>query len=494
VTYNRGSTLSTNILFRNKFRKRGRTFSLNLLTNINSSEGRGSNQAITKFYTAYGAAPINDSFNQKNNNAAALKGFNARAVYTEPIFKKSLLELSAGRSYTDNNAAKTTFDYNRDNGKFDLVNNVLTNNFDNLYGYTSAGLRLRNQTSKYIYAVGASWQQAKLEGLTSNDKGSMVAKKFTDILPNARFQYRFSRYKHLTLNYITNTNQPTITQLQPLPDNSNPLYIRLGNPELQQELIHSLSLNANFVNPFKNRTLFGFINFQKTQNKIVNYDNINSFGVDSVRPVNVNGVYNINGNLSFGLPVPFLKGSVNIRSRINKYHGIQFLNTLQNVINTLTIGPQIRLDINPTDKLNFSFAAEFNHSKTNYSLAFARQSKYFTQDYSADVIVQLPKSFFIATNFNYSVINQYTSGFDARVPLWNTSISKQVLHFNRGELKLSVRDILDKNIGINRNANQNYIEDSRVNSLRRFFLLSFTYNLTKIGLTSGDGRRNVLTN
>lgn len=487
-----GTTLSTNILFRNKFRKRGRTFSFNLLTNFNNSTGDGSLQSITDFYNTSGSLFRADSVNQKNNNAASLEGYNARAVYTEPIFKKSLLEFSVGKSYTKNTSSKTTFDYNHNNGKFDVVNNLLTNDFENTYAYTTAGLRLRKQTKKYNYAVGATWQQAALDGLINRFKDSVIGKSFTNILPNARFQYYFSRFKNVTLNYSTNTNQPTITQLQPVPDNSNPLYIRLGNPDLKQEFTQAVRLNASFVNPFKNRNLFVFFTFQQTQNKIVNYDKINSLGVDSVLPVNVNGVYNLNGNISYGFPVPFLKGSVDISSAISKYHGKQFANTSgnvvqQNIINTITVGPQVRLDMNPNDKLNLSLTADFNYSKTRYSLPSAKNAKYFTQEYGVDVAQQLPKGFFFSTDFNYRINNQYTTGFNTKVPLWNASVSKQMLHFNRGELKLSAKDILNENIGINRSANQNYIEDTRVNSLRRFFLLSFTYNLAKTGLGGNNG-------
>ena len=411
---------------------------------------------------------------------------------TEPLFKRSLLEFSVGNSYTKNTASKTTYDFNRSNGKFDLINNVLTSDFENTYGFTTAGLRLRKQTKKYNYAVGASWQQAQLEGtVIAAGKDSVISKTFANILPNARFQYYFTRYKSLTLNYSTNTNQPTVAQLQPVPDNTNPLYIKLGNPNLKQEFTQSLRLNAQFVNPFKNRNLFAFFTLQQTQNKIVNYDKINGLGVDSVLPVNVNGVYSMNGNLNYSFPVHFLKGSLDIGSVVNTYHGKQFANTpgniiQENTINTITVGPELRLDMNPTDKLNLSLTSSLNYSKTKYSLPSARNSKYFTQEYGVDLDWQFAKGFLLATDFNYRINNQYAAAFNTKVSLWNASISKQVLHFNRGELKLSVKDLLNQNIGINRNANQNYIEDSRVNSLRRFFLLSFTYNLTKTGLTNAN--------
>ena len=348
-----------------------------------------------------------------------------------------------------------------------------------------AGLRLRKQTKTYNYSIGANWQKAELEGLIMNNgKDSMINKSFVNILPNARFQYSFSRYKNITLNYSTNTNQPSITQLQPVPDNTNPLYIRIGNPNLKQEFTQSLRLNASFVNPFKNRNLFAFFTLQNTQNKIVNFDKINALGVDSVMPVNVNGVYNMNGNLSFSFPIRFLKGTVDVSSTISKYHGKQFSNTAENDINTITVGPEVKLDMNPTDKLSLSFSAGFNYSKTDYSLAQARDAKFFIQEYNAEVAWQLPKGFFLSSDFNYRINNQYAANFNTKVPLWHIGLSKQMLHFNRGELKLSVKDILNENIGVSRNANQNYIEDSRVNNLRRFFLLSFTYNLTKTGLSN----------
>jgi len=393
---NEGTSLSTNILFRNKFRKKGRTFSLNLLTNFSNSDGDGSLQSITSFYDANGLPLRKDSINQKNNNSADVKGYNVRAVYTEPLFKKSLLEFSVGKSHSENISSKTTYDYNKSNGKFDLVNNKLTNEFENTYSYTNAGVRVRKQTKTYNYALGATWQKADLEGVITNLKDSVIGKSFTNILPNARFQYYFTKYKQVTLNYSTNTNQPSISQLQPVPDNTNPLYIRLGNPDLKQEFIQSVRLNASLVNPFKNRNLFLFLTLQKTQNKIVNYDKINSFGVDSVMPVNVNGVYNMNGNISFSFPVRFLKGTMDISSMVNTYHGKQFSNTQENIINTFTVGPRLRLSMSPTDKFNLSVNADFNHSKTKYSIASARNAKYFTQEYGVDFDWQFAKGFLLA--------------------------------------------------------------------------------------------------
>ncbi len=489
VSTGRGYTFSTNILFRKKFHRKGRTFSFNLFGNFNNSTGDGRLQSITGFYDAVGALINRDSINQQSNSTNDLKGYNARAVYTEPVFKRSLLEFSLGSSYSKNTSVKEAYDYNHASRKFDLLNNLLTNDYNTAYSYKNAGFRIRKQTKKYNYATGLSWQHAELEGGTnSNNNATIIGKSFNNILPNARFQYYFSRFKNISINYNTSTNQPTVTQLQPVPDNSNPLYIKQGNPALNQEFSHALRLNASFVNPFKNRNFFVFLTLQETQNKIVNNDRINALGIDSVKPVNVNGILNMNGTLSYGFPVRFLKGTVDISSNINYYHGKQLVNDVANNIRSITFGPQIRLDMNPTDKLNLALSAGINYYNTIYSIENTRNSKYVNQEYSAEIGWQLHKGFFISTDLNYRINGQQVAGYDAKVPLWNASISKQVLRFNRGELKLSANDLLDRNIGISRSTNQNYIEDNSVKNLRRFFLLGFTYNLSKTGLsTPGNG-------
>jgi hypothetical protein len=148
------------------------------------------------------------------------------------------------------------------------------------------------------------------------------------------------------------------------------------------------------------------------------------------------------------------------------------------------------LNMSPSDKFNLSLEASVSTSRTKYSVASARNSKYMVQEYELGFDWQMPKGFLLASDFNYRINNQYSNDFNTKVPAWNASLSKQMLHFNRGELKFTAKDILNKNIGINRSSNQNYIEDSRVNSLRRFFLLSFTYNLTKTGLGQSGGGGN----
>ena len=498
---NKGYNFRNDIMWRKKFARKGRTFSLSLQTSLNNSDGDGSLSSITSFYNPNGSLLKKDTLNQQSTTESNLKSYTARAVYTEPLWKKSLLEFSVSRSNSKSVSAKKTHDYNKSSGKYDQLNTFLSNDFENTYGFTNAGIRMRTQKKKYSYSLGANWQQAKLAGkITTGAKDSLISKTFRNILPNARFQYNFSKFKTFSLSYNTSTNQPSMSQLQPVPDNSNPLNIRDGNPDLKQEFNHAIQANLNLMSPYKNKNLFVFLTVQTTENKIVNFDSINlQTGVRKTKPVNVNGVYNLNNNISYSMPVRFLKGSFEISNNSGYSQSKQLINSLtgqviENTIKTLTFGPDIRLDMNPTEKLNITVGAGINHNRTKYSQQAAQNTTYLSQEYTASVDWEMPKGFFFSTDFTYIINSQRAAGFNTKVPLWNASISKQMLKFNRGELKFSARDLLDKNIGISRNTSNSYIEDSRVLTLRQFFLLSFTYSLSKTGLNNaGGGGMRVIT-
>lgn len=491
---NEGYNFRNDIIYRRKMNRRGRTLSLTLQTSLNNSSGNGSVSSINSFYNPNGSLLKKDTLDQKNNTSANLSGYTTKIVYTEPILKRSLLEFSVAKSNTKSTSEKTTYDYNKINGKHDQLNSLLSNDFTNTYGYTNAGIRMRTQKRKYNYAIGATWQQAALKGkLIGTAKDSLLGKTFTNILPNARFQYNFSKFKSLSFNYNTSTIQPDMSQLQPVPDNSNSLSIKKGNPDLKQEYTHNIQANLNLVSPYKNKNLFIFFNAQATQNRIVNYDSISSLGVKTTKPVNVNGVYNVNGNISYSMPVRFLKASVELSSTVNYYKGKQFINAVANNIRALSFGPEVKLDMTPNAKLKISVGAAFNYNNTKYSLQQSLNTKYLQQEYSASLDWEMPKRFFFSTDFSYTINSQRASGFNSKIPLWNAGISKQLLKYNRGEIKLSAVDLLNRNIGISRNSNQNYIEDSRVKTLRRFFMLSFTYSLSKTGLNNAGGGMRVIT-
>lgn len=477
----RGYNFTNDIIYRHRFSKRGRTLSLSLNSKFNENTGESDLESVNNFYKTSNLFRT-DSVRQRGDLTNDQKGYTAKAVYTEPLGKSSLLELSASNSHTRSVSDKVTYDYNKGTDKYDQLNDLLTNNYENIYNTTVAGFRIRTQKRKFSYAYGISWQKAALEGtIISGTKDSVIRQDFQNWLPNAQFKYQFSRFKNLSLNYRTYTTQPTASQLQPVPDVSNQLSIKLGNPNLEQEFSHSIQLSYTGVNPFKNKNLFAFVNFTTTANKIVNVNQRDSLGVDTTTYVNVDGVYNLNSNFHVSFPLKFMKANLNLDAGVQYSRGFQYSNGAKNEIRNTSIDPRVEITKVIKNKVDLSVFAGITLSRATYSLQSNLNNNYVTRELGGNIGWELPKNFYLSTDFQYRVNAQRAEGFNIKVPMWNAAISKQFLKFNRGELKLSVHDLLNKNQGIQRNTNANYIEDVSNKILRRFFLLSFTYSLNKMG-------------
>ena len=489
----KGYNFNGTLLFRKKFNRKGRTLSVSMGSTLNNSDGNGDLESVNQFYNKLGILVKTDSINQRNNFASDVQGYNARVVYTEPVFKKSLLEFSVSNNKSNSQSDKVTFDYNKLNGKYDKQNPMLTNNYENIYETKTAGIRLRTQRKKYNYSMGLGWQNADLKGtIKSGIKDSVITKSFYNLLPNARIQYNFTRFKNLQVYYQASTTQPTVTQLQPVPDVSNPLNIKEGNPDLKQEYTHRITATYSGVNPFRGKSFFAFSNYSFTNNRIVNFDVVDSFGRKRTKPVNVDGVYNFNNDFSLGWPLRFLKASMNFNTGFGYSKTIQFINTIQNDIKNTSINPNIELTRSFKEKLDLTLNAGITYNKAKYSLQSTLNNNYVTKNYGADIGWQLPKSFYLSTDFQYTISSQRSAGYNAKVPLWNASFSKLFMKYQRGEIKLSVYDLLNENQAIVRSTNQNYIEDQNNRVLRRFFLLSFTYSLNKMSANSGGPGGNVI--
>ena len=489
-----GYNFNGTLLYRKKFRRRGRTFSVSVGSTLSNSDGNGELESANQFYNKTGNLVKNDSINQHSDFETEVRGYNTRAVYTEPLFKKSLLEFSASKSESRSVSDKVTYDYDPNSGKHDIVNPQLTNNYENVYGTTTAGIRIRTQKKKYNYSFGLTWQNADLKGtITSGIKDSVITKSFYNLLPNARAQYNFTRFKNLQLDYRASTNQPSVTQLQPIPDISDPINVKIGNPNLKQEFTHRVNVNYTGMNPFRNKSFFWFSSYSFTNNKIVNYDVTDSFGRKVTTPVNVDGVYNLNNDISIGWPLRFIKATLNFNTGIGYSKSIQFINTIRNNIHNTNISPGVEISKSFKDKFDLTLNGGFTYNKAQYSLESSLNNNYLTQDYGIDVGWQLPKNFYLSTDFTYTISSKRSDGFNAKVPLWNASFSKLFLKYNRGELKISAHDLLNENEAIVRYTNSNYIEDQSNRVLKRFYLLSFTYSLNKMSANAnGPGRGNVI--
>ncbi len=473
-------------LLRKKFARKGRTISLNVNSTYNKSEAKGNLYTKNRFYEAAG---VKDSvLDQTNIRNATTRSLLGTLTYTEPIFKGTLLELSAIGSTNVGESERSTYDNN--GGKYDKLNINFSNSFQSAYNYAGGSLNLRTSKTKYNFAVGAMVQSSELESDNYTYKIN-GRQRFTDVLPNAMFQYNFSRMKNVRVQYNTDILQPSVGQLQPVEDVSDPINIVAGNPYLKRQYVHNLNINYMSASMETRKNLFGYIGLNKTDDAIVTIDSVSTTGRRKTSYTNTDGVYNLFGSINYGFPLKKLKTRVEIGLNSNLTKGASFLNNagsselLKNEILNTTITPSLGINYSKDNKIDVQLSARVGITKAEYSLQKQFNTTFYTQTYNAEVSNYLPWALVLNNQLNYVINTGRSDGFNTEMPIWNASIAKGIGKNRRAEIKLSAFDLLERNLGISRSANQNYVTDQRYNVLQRYFLLGFTYSLNKSGLNSG---------
>jgi len=485
-----GYGLNNNILFRHKFGKIGRTFTLGYNNSINNSTGNGQNLSPFTYYNSDGS--INFFRNQDLVSEQETKSANnvVSASYTEPFGKNKLLEVNYAYTNRNSTSDRKVYDYNSSNGKYDQLNLAQTNFFENDFIASRAGMNFRVQTKMYNWQIGGAIEQSSIESRSKRalgPKDTTYKATYTNFFPQASFQYTFKQGKNLRFRYNGRTNQPSVTQLQDVPDVSNPLQIVTGNPALKQEFTNNANLSYSTFNMASFKYLNANLSFSNTTNKIVNTISING-PVQTIRPENLNGAYNASSFITLGLPLRNMKGSnFNFNNVIRYNKDVSLVDTnrfaatdfAKNITKNFSITQTVGINFDLKQKANLGINASIAYNDVAYTLRPNQNQKYYTQTYSADISYMGLKNWVFATDFDYYINTGRGAGFNQTIPMWNASIAHQLFKKKNGELKVSVNDLLNQNQAIARNVGDNYIEDTRQLVIKRYFLLTFTYNLSK---------------
>ena len=451
-----------------------------LSAGLNSTESEGNQQSIN----IYNTQGIEEQIDQTNTQETINQTYGVSVSYTEPLGGRKYLEANYNFSTNQNDVNREVFDWNLGTPEF---NTGLSNKFKSNYIYNRPGINFRMNKEKYSLTVGTSYQITNLKGeLLLHDV--TIDRTFKNLLPVARFNYDFSSVKHLRLDYETSMQEPGIQQLQPIVDNSDPLNISVGNPDLEPAYTHRITANYTAFNPVKFMNLFAFVTASYMRNAITNSQTVDEDFVRTTKPVNVDRATNLSININAGFPVNKIKSRFNIGPTASISESINVLNDQENNIRQQTLGGSARYNFTFKEIVILDLSANLSKQKIKYDFETPDQD-YFNQTYRGELNLSFLKKYAYNTSFDYLIYKSTTTDFRETIPFWNMSISRFVLKNNAGEIKIGVNNLLDQSNNVTQSAGENFVQQQTMNNLGRFYMVSFTYALNKHLNPMGGGRR-----
>ncbi|WP_051203282.1 TonB-dependent receptor [Hugenholtzia roseola] len=486
-------------LWRHKFKKEGRTLSLNLGVRLQNNQTQTQLEALNEYYQT-GEIFLLDSIRQLADNQSDSRNFNSNLTYTEPIGKKAQLSFGYRNNLTFSQAERETNAFNADLEKFNLLDSALSNRFESQYQSHQPNIGYRYRSEKIIISTSLTYQYAQLDNKQSFPLQNQIQRHFQNLLPFAFVRFNLSEDRALRLIYRTSTQEPNVNQLQNVLDNSNPILLRIGNQDLAQAYTHRFITRYSSNNTDKVSSLFFFFYADYTQNYIGNAsyiaqtDTLIGVGEQALplaagsqldRPVNLDGAFNLRTVVTYGVPLKKLRSNLNFNIGLDFRNTPSLINDLRNTAATYAFNQGLVLSSNISQNLDFTLGYNGNYSIVRNSLQPELDNNFYYQTLSAKwtwvVDKGLFKGFLFEGNTQHSLFTGLGEAFNQSFFLVNLGIGKRFLKDERAELKATVFDLLGQNNNISRNVTETYVEDLRSLVLQRYFMLTFSYNLRNFG-------------
>ncbi len=473
--------INSSALLRKKFAKKGRTFSLDVKENYKESAANGTIVSPVYFKTDHAGDAFDTVTNtdqQKKNNTSSMS-FSAKAAYTEPLSKVSFLEFNY--QLVLNKSAATNLSYNITNG---VASGTLDSTYSSDYRYDitmhKGGINYKYSNkgkSKLSFSVGSDISETKFEQVELLHTSNSLSRPYFNVYPFASVLYALKKQTSVSFYYNGNTRQPTITEVQTLQQNLDPLNQTIGNPNLKQEFTNRVGLHFNDYKALSSQYTWVSLNFRNVADAISTKQTITSQGSRTTY-VNVDGNYG--GDLYMGGGIKLKKPAVYIGGQLNASvgHTLNFIDNQPNVNNNNSYGisPYINYEKEGKYEINFGPSFSYNDNKSSIS---KYSNSYWMMDNDLSMSVQLPKKFEVGTSANF-YIRQKTAVFatNNNVVRWNAYVSKKFLKNGQLETKLSVFDILNQNLGYSRESQAGIVTENTYNTIRRYGMFNLIWNFT----------------
>lgn len=485
-TDNRSWNVNGDLQYRRRFAKKGRTISLNVNGDVNSQNGLRDLLALNQ---QFGLNPDSLLIDQEIETFSYAQRYRADLVYTEPMGEKGMLEFSYAPQWQFSETDQLANNFNGITDAYDLVDSSISNRFDNYILSQAFGTRYRFSTEKYDWMVGTSYQITNMMSEQLFPADLVADIDFYNWLPTAMFRYNLSKTANLRLFYRTNIQLPSLSQLQNVVDNTNTLQLRAGNPELGQSYTHRIGGRLREAKPNKGSSFFIFGALSLINNEISNSTLIAARdttlpgglalvrGAQLIRPINVDGAYNFRSFMSWGFPVKLLKSNMNLSAGYTINNLPSLINGAVNNALTHNLNTGFTLGSNISKQLDFTVNYTLNYNTVFNSIQPQLNNDYFIHTGGLRFNWIPVPMLVLSTDVMYNAFTGLEDGFNQQFTLLNAGVGYRFLTDRRGELRLSVFDLLNQNNSIARNVTETYVEDVETVVLQQFVMLTFTYNI-----------------
>lgn len=483
-----GYNLNASIDFSRKLNNKGRVFSATLSGGNSNSYSDGMNRSDIVYFNQTDALKnsIIDQRSRYDN-----KGFNYRAYvsWVEPIGHNNFIQATYSISQRKQEALKNVYNQDAD-GIYNVLDSAYSQSYRNNFISQRASLSFKSQRAKFNYTIGLNLDPSysSSENFVGDTTLSKITRKVVNLSPMAQFNYMFDKRTNLRIMYNGRTSQPSMTQLQPVADISDPTNITIGNPDLNPRYTNNVFIRFQQFTPEKQRAFMIMANGSYIINDIVSYTSYNQeTGVKTTTYKNVNGNYSGNVRMMLNTPLKNKKFSINSMTMASFANSNGYINEEKNTNRNLILSERGGIDFR-SSYLDLGVNGNIRYNATSNSLQKENNQNTFNYGAGGYTTIYLPLDFKIESDVNWSTNSGYGDGFKQNEVLWNASASKSFLKNNQGTLRFKIYDILQQRSNISRSVTASYIQDSEYNTLGSYFMVHFIYRFSifKGGASASD--------
>ena len=487
-----GYNLNARLEFSRKLNSEGRILSGSFSGGLSDSYNKGINYSNTEYRMTTIPGQKNELIDQRFRYDN--KGFNYRAYlsWVEPIGHNNFIQ--ATYSIRQNKQESLKYSYTKEEGsnEYAILDTAYSKSYRNNFINQQVSLAFKSIRTKYDYTIGLTVDpsHSTSENFVGDTTLSKLSRNVVNLSPMIRFNYKFDKRTNLRINYRGRTSQPSMTQLQPVADISDPLNTTIGNPDLKPSYSNDMFLHFQKFIPEKQTAFMIMANFNYVINAITNKSAyIGNTGKKTTTYENVNGNHNTNIRIMFNTPLKNKKFTVNSMSMVSFANSNGFINSEKNTNKNLILMERAGIDFR-SDYLDIGINGNIRYNGTRNSLQGQSELNTFNYGVGGTTTIYLPFDLKIESDINWLTNSGYSDGFKQNEVLWNASASKSFLKGKQATLRFKIYDILKQRSNISRSVTASYTQDSEYNTLGSYFMFHFIYRFSifKGGANANDMR------